>query len=394
MSAPEGRDTPKSEATPGEGRAGGKPPRRADVVEWLEQRINLSEIFSFLTHFGLVFTPVDATRPFRDVAREVAEKRVPSYSHGPRVLALLAAIGFGIQAITGVLLACYYRPTPEAAFVSTRTIVRDLPIGWFLHQIHAWGAYLLIAVVVVRLLRLFWDALYQAPRELLWWSSVALVVLAFGFDFTGRLLTWDTHSYWSTVRGLEIVHAIPVLGPLFTFLAGGKVVNEDVLIRFYVLHIAVLPLAYAACIYLTVATLRKVGLSDSAPAVVGGRTTTFREHRLDLLIITLFLFAGLVTLGRLAPFRFLAMADPYSTPAGARPPWYMLAAYTVFQHVPGPTWIPGVVMLAVAFGVLLLPLWAPAAPTAVSERRLRIGGIVLLALWLALVATGLLTGRR
>jgi hypothetical protein len=44
--------------------------------------------------------------------------------------------------------------------------------------------------------------------------------------------------------------------------------------------------------------------------------------------------------------------------------------------------------------VLLLPLWAPAAPTAVSERRLRIGGIVLLALWLALVATGLLTGRR
>jgi len=62
--------------------------------------------------------------------------------------------------------------------------------------------------------------------------------------------------------------------------------------------------------------------------------------------------------------------------------------------VPGPSWIPGLVMLAVAFGVLLLPLWAPVAPTAVTERRLRIAGIALLALWLALVATGLLTGHR
>ena len=380
-------------ASPPPGASGSTPPRR-DHTSWLEQRINLTELFSFLSHFGLVYIPIDTRRPVREVLREIDSTPVAAYARWPQVLGMLAAILFGLEAVTGLLLAFYYRPTPEAAFGSTLTIVRDLPFGDLIHQMHQWGAYLLIAVIGVRLVRLFWDGLYRAPRELVWFAAVALTWLAMQLDFTGRLLTWDVKSYWAAVRGLEVVWSIPIVGPILAFLLGGRVMNEDVLIRFYVLHIAVLPMAYAACIYLTVATLRKVGLSDSTPAVVGGRTTTFREHRLDLLIITLFLFAGLVTLGRLAPFRFLEVADPYSTPAGAKPPWYMLAAYTIFQHVPGPSWIPGLVMLAVAFGILLLPLWAPAAPGPATERRLRIGGVAVLALWLALVATGLLTGRR
>jgi quinol-cytochrome oxidoreductase complex cytochrome b subunit len=366
-------------------------PKGERTLEWLEQRINLSEIFSFLTHFGLVFTPVDTTRPFRDVAREVAEKRVPSYSHGPRVLALLAAIGFGIQAITGVLLACYYRPTPEAAFVSTRTIVRDLPIGWFLHQIHAWGAYLLIAVIVVRLLRLFWDALYQAPRELLWWTGVMLVWLALQFDFTGRLLTWDSHSYWSTVRGLEIVHALPLVGPLYTFLVGGRVVNEDVLIRFYVLHVLVLPVLFAGCIYLTFATIRRVGLSASSEAPAGGGVTSL-EHFYSMSILNVLVFGVLFTLAVLLPFRFLAEADPYTTPGGVRPAWYLLPAHALLQGLPGPAWVWGTVILAASIALLLIPQWVRTG--GLLARRARIWGIAALTVWIALGVYGVFLDRR
>jgi len=138
----------------GPGRQG--PPARGSWVDWLEQRVNLSEIFSFITHFGLVYTPVDTQKPVREVLRDVAAEPVPRYAHGARVLGLLAAILFGLQIVTGVLLAYYYRPTPEAAFESTRTIVRDLPGGWFIHQMHVWGSWLLVAVIVLRLLRLFW----------------------------------------------------------------------------------------------------------------------------------------------------------------------------------------------------------------------------------------------
>lgn len=376
-------------SAPDEPAGGGKP--RRDWIGWLEQRINLSEIFSFLTHFGLVFTPVDTTRPFRDVARDVAEKRVPSYARGPRVLAILAAVGFGIQVLTGVLLACYYRPTPEAAFVSTRTIVRDLPFGWFLHQMHAWGSYLLIAVIVLRLLRLFWDALYRAPREVLWWTGVALVWVVLQADFTGHLLAWDTRSYWSTVRGLEVLYAIPILGPILTFLTGGRVVNQDVLIRFYVLHVMVLPVAFAACIYLTFATIRRVGLSPPREGIET-RSVTSLEHLYSMSILHVLVFGVLVTLAVLLPFRFLTEADPYATPSGISPPWYMLPAHALLHGLPGPQWMWGGLLLVLSLGLLLIPQWVK--PERSVAKHARLWGVIALALWVALGTYGAFLDRR
>lgn len=369
-----------------------RPAPRNGWVGWLEQRLNLTEAFSFLTHFGLVYRPVDASRPVREVVRELATEPVPSHARGPRVLGLLTTILFGLEALTGVLLAYYYRPTPEAAFESTRTIVRDVPAGWFIHQMHAWGAYLLVGVVIVRLFRLFWDGLYRAPREVLWWSAVALSWLVVQLDFTGRLLPWDARGYWSTVRGMEVVWAVPVAGPILAFLLGGRVVNEDVLIRFYVMHLLVLPAGYLAFVYLTFATLRRVGLSPSA-LVAPGSVTTFRRHLYSLMILSVLLFALLVTLATLLPFHFAGQADPYATPAGVRPPWYMLAPYAIFQLVPLPHWLSGSLLLAAALAVLLLPL-------GVRERgllgpgRVRMAGLAALVLWTALSVVGFLIERR
>ena len=369
------------------------PPARASWVDWLEQRVNLSEIFSFLTHFGLVYTPVDTHKPVREVLRDVAAEPVPRYAHGARALGLLAAILFGLQIVTGVLLAYYYRPTPEAAFESTRTIVRDLPGGWFIHQMHAWGSWLLVAVIVLRLLRLFWEGLYRAPREVLWWCAVAMTWVVIQSDFTGRLLTWDSHTYWGTVRGLEVVWAIPIAGPVLAFLLGGRTVNEDVLIRFYVLHLMVLPVFYAGFLYLTFATLRRVGLSRPEAARDQG-TIHYREHVYSMTMLTVGLFAVLVTLATLLPFRFHAEADPYATPGGVRPPWYMLAPYALLQHLPVPAWLSGLGLLAAAIAVLLLPLWLRGDDTPGRRRRLRLAGVAVLAVWLALSVLGALLERR
>jgi quinol-cytochrome oxidoreductase complex cytochrome b subunit len=369
------------------------PPARQGWVDWLEQRVNLSEIFSFLTHFGLVYTPVDTRKPVREVLHDVAAEPVPRYAHGARALGLLAAILFGLQIVTGVLLAYYYRPTPEAAFESTRTIVRDLPGGWFIHQMHAWGSWLLVAVIVLRLLRLFWEGLYRAPREVLWWCAVAMTWVVIQSDFTGRLLTWDSHTYWGTVRGLEVVWAIPIAGPVLAFLLGGRTVNEDVLIRFYVLHLMVLPVFYAGFLYLTFATLRRVGLSRPEAARDQG-TIHYREHVYSMTMLTVGLFAVLVTLATLLPFRFHAAADPYATPGGVRPPWYMLAPYALLQHLPVPAWLSGLGLLAAAIAVLLLPLWLRGDDTPGRRRRLRLAGVAVLAVWLALSVLGALLERR
>jgi ubiquinol-cytochrome c reductase cytochrome b subunit len=371
-----------------------RPPGRRDPLGWLEQRINLSELFSFITHFGLVYTPVDTTRPIGEVLSRVSDEPVESYLHGPRVLGLLAAIVFLLQCVSGVMLAFYYLPTPEAAYDSTRTIVRDIPFGWFIHQMHTWGAWVLGAFVVLRLLRLFWDGVYRAPREVLWFCAVAMAWLVLQMDFTGRLMTWNTHSYWSVVRGTEVVYSLPLIGPLLAFLLGGSDVNQSTLIRFYVLHVMVLPLWFAIGIFLTFATLRRVGLSPGAPGAVR-RTMTYRHHLYAIGILLLLITGVMATLTVLVPFRFAAAADPYTTPGGVRPPWYMLAPYTILQFVPLPRFITGGLLVLAAFAVLLLPvLEKRLGDFGRDEKRMRMAGVALLGAWIALSVLGAVLERR
>jgi ubiquinol-cytochrome c reductase cytochrome b subunit len=354
-------------------------------VEWLEQRMSLTELFSFLTHFGLIYTPIDTRRPLRQVLHDIGAQPMVSYARWPHLLGLLTAILLLLEVVSGVLLTFYYQPTAAAAYGSTRLIVRDVPLGWLVHQVHAWGSYLLVAVVFLRLMRLFWDGLYRAPREVLWFSAVALGWIVIQLDFTGTLLPWDVQSYWSAVRGLEVVWSLPVLGPLLSFLVGGHTISEDTLIRFYVLHIIVLPAMYLAFVWVTFATMRKVGLSnpDDAPPP----TTTFRRHIANLVTIMLLLFAGLVTLATLLPFRFEGAADPYATPRGVQPPWYMVAHYTLFM-VPVPRWIPGLFILLVSLALPFLPAVIRALGSRVDEKRLRMAGIAIFAAWVVLSILG------
>lgn len=364
-----------------------RPQPRRDWVGWFERRINLTQLFSFITHFGLVYTPIDTAKPIREVLRDVSQQRIPRYAQWPRVLGVLAAILFAVEVLTGLLLAYYYVPSPEAAYVSTRTIVRDLPFGWFIHQIHAWCAWLLVVVVLIRVARLFWDGLYRAPRELLWMSGVVLALLVLKSDFTGRLLSWDTHSYWTLVRGLEVVRAIPFLGPFTDFVIGGPLVNKDMLVRFYILHILTIPAFYVACLYVTFGTQRRVGLGQPADGSIGA-TTTLRHHLYTLLILTVLAFGIMVTLSVLAPFPFRAQADPYSTPVGLGPPWYLLAPYALAEGTPLPGWAAGLAVLLIGLAILLLPFWWRGDGSPASTRRARIVAIVLLVVWLALSVMG------
>jgi ubiquinol-cytochrome c reductase cytochrome b subunit len=359
-------------------------------LAWLEKRLNVTELFSFLTHFGVLYTPVDTQRPLREVLREIGRTPIVSYARWPHILGLLTGILFALQAISGTLLAFYYQPTALTAYASTRSIVRDVPLGWLVHQVHGWGSYLLMAVVLVRILRMFWDGLHRAPREVLWFSATALGYLVIQLDFTGRLLPWDVQSYWAAIRGLEVISSVPLIGPLLAFVVGGRTLSQDSLIRFYVLHSLVLPALYVGMVWVTFATMRRVGLSRGDEATQ--RTTTFRKHVSDLLIIMLLLFAGLVTLATLVPFHFHGAADPYVTPKGIHPPWYMLALYASYQ-VPLPKWIPGLFALALSFAIPFLPVVLKLTGDRLDEKRLRLAGLVAFGLWTALTVVGAVLDR-
>jgi len=365
------------------------PAAPAGLIEWFERRLQLSELFSFLSHFGFVYTPLDTRLPFRELLRQVGSRPVSSYLRWPRVLGLVTAVLFGVMAVTGVLLACYYQPTPEAAYASTRTIARDVPIGWWVRQVHAWGAWLLLAAVVARLARFFLEGLYRAPREILWWSMVAMAWIVVQLDFTGRLLPWTQSGYWSVTRGLETLSGLPLVGPVLTFIGGGAAVSSVVLLRFDVLHTMVLPVVFMALFFLTFATLRRVGLT--AVSHTGGVTTT-RDHFFSVVLLFVLLIGVLTTLAVAVPLPFLREADPVVTPSGVTAPWYLIVPALVRDRLPFLWWPMAALFVVSTLVVFFLPFLVRSG----DDRRdalVRPVGIGFGVIWMLLTLAGLFLER-
>ena len=59
----------------------------------------------------------------------------------------MALFLFAIQVATGILLAIYYKPSPDQAFESVRAIMTEIDFGWLFRSIHAWSANLLIGIL-------------------------------------------------------------------------------------------------------------------------------------------------------------------------------------------------------------------------------------------------------
>jgi quinol-cytochrome oxidoreductase complex cytochrome b subunit len=358
--------------------------RCARVRDWLETRFNLAEIFSVLTAFGLFPAEIDTRKPLREAVREALDRGIPSYARWPRVLGILSVLLFFFLILTGVMLAFYYQPTVSEAHASVTTLVSDVHFGWFVHQIHLWGARLFLLILLLRLARFFFQGLYKKPREAFWVVAMLTFLAATHADFTGTLLPWDTRGYWTAIRGLEILYALPVLGPLFSFLVGGPQLDSLVLIRFYFLHVAVLPAILLALFYLHFSGVRRVGLSATSGEVARG-PGLLRRHAIDVTIVTVLIFGGLITLATLIPASFSQPADPFVTPRGAAPPWYLLASHGFLETFPAivPRWVRGLLLEGILAFCILLPFLDRSPGQTARERRLAIAaGAVVLALWL------------
>ena len=73
--------------------------------------------------------------------------------------------------------------------------------------------------------------------------GVGLLFLTLIASFTGYLLPWDQLAYWAITVGTSVASYEPVMGKeISSILLGGPEVGQESLIRFYTLHIAVVPL--------------------------------------------------------------------------------------------------------------------------------------------------------
>ena len=188
-------------------------------LDWLEERSGL----------------VGATKYF-------LFRKVPRDTNWFHTLGSATLTAFIVQLVTGVVLAFYYKPSPNEAYASIQYITNDLTLGWLVRGMHRWGASVFIILLFLHMGRVFLFGAYKYPRELNWLLGVVLLVLAMLEGFTGYLLPWDQTAYWATVVGINLNATAPFLGPFLSdFLRGGQEIGTETLSRFYSLHMLLIP---------------------------------------------------------------------------------------------------------------------------------------------------------
>jgi hypothetical protein len=207
---------------------------------------------------------IDERYKTKEVLEKFLSKPVPNWAtRWWYCLGGITAFLFVIQAITGIMLAFYYQPTPENAYASIQYIENEVFFGASIRSIHHWAANGMVVMCIAHMLRVFIMGAFKPPRELNWSSGVILFIVTMGFGFTGYLLPWDQRAYWATTVGTEIAGGIPDIGELIlVFLRVGWGISAATLSRFYSLHVLVLPILVIVTMVMHFLMIRRQGLKE------------------------------------------------------------------------------------------------------------------------------------
>jgi quinol-cytochrome oxidoreductase complex cytochrome b subunit len=183
-------------------------------------------------------------------------------------LGYIAAVLFAILTITGVYLMFVYTPSPTGAYGDMQHLKTGVGFGQLVRNVHRWSAHLMVLVVFLHLARVFIAGAYKRPREFNWVIGVVLLLATLAFSFTGYLLPWDQLSYWAVTVGTNLVHYVPAIGStLQDLLIGGDQIGPNTLLRFYALHVAVLPGVLIVMLGVHIWRVRKDGFAVERPSV-------------------------------------------------------------------------------------------------------------------------------
>jgi quinol-cytochrome oxidoreductase complex cytochrome b subunit len=263
-----------------------------------------------------------------------------------------------------------YEPSPERAYGTVVRLVDEVPFGALVRNAHHWAANGLVAITLLHLLRVFYRGGHLPPRRGNWFVGIALLLLVVACAFTGYLLPWDQLAFWAVTIATGMLEYVPLAGgALLRAARGGAEIGPATLARFFVLHVAILPIALLLLLAFHFWLVRKVGgvilpdgvgdrASPRGPLVPTSPHLTQREGAAALVVMaTVMLLAAAWN----APL--LAQANPGMSPNPAKAPWYFMGVQELLVHLHPSFGAVAVPALALALLVGLPALAGAERPT-------------------------------
>ena len=345
------------------------------IISWLDERYPVNQLFDFMR-----------------------KKQVPVHKFSFwYYMGGVALFLFIIQVCTGILLLLYYKPGEESSYESIRFLMNEVHFGWLIRSLHSWSANLMIFFVFVHMFSTFFTRAFKKPRELTWVSGFILLSLALTFGFSGYLLPWNELSYFATKVGTDIVGVVPGIGEtLKVLLRGGEDVSGGTLVRFFAIHIAILPALFTAILLLHLLFVQIQGMHEpeeyTALPPEKKKTIPFfpnfalRDALLWLIVLNILLFLAVYF-----PWELGLKADPFApAPQGIRPEWYFMFMFQTLKLLPSHIlFIEGEQLGVIVFGIgavlwMLVPFWVPAR----RKKMIKIIGVVIIVYILIMTILG------
>jgi quinol-cytochrome oxidoreductase complex cytochrome b subunit len=324
-------------------------------------------------------------------------------------LGTISAALFLLLTLSGLPLLFLYVPSVERAYQSVKDIEFVITFGSWIRAVHRISAHLMVIAVSLHLIRVFLTGAYKngvgrgQRREINWVIGVAMYLSTLFLSFTGYLLPWDQLAFWAVTVGTNIASSIPWIGPTVReLLIGGRTIEQATLIRFYALHIVILPLFLGVLFAYHMWRVRKDGGLARADAegvlerprtvapvatktytllgVARGTAPTVTARTLEAADTTVNSAPDLVRRAAIATFGTIAVvsimsvfiaspleepANPLVTPNPAKAPWYFLwlqeivtdTTITIGSFTVNGAFLGGVVLPGLLIGLLTAWPW-------------------------------------
>ncbi|MEJ8632227.1 ubiquinol-cytochrome c reductase cytochrome b subunit [Streptomyces sp. MS2.AVA.5] len=318
-----------------EKRARGKAPAGERVADWADGRLGIYTL-----------------------AKANMRKVFPD--HWSFMLGEVCLYSFLILILTGVYLTLFFHPSMteveyhgsyvplqgqmmSEAYKSTLDISFDVRGGLFIRQLHHWSALVFIAGMLVHMMRVFFTGAFRKPREVNWVFGILLLFLGMMTGFTGYSLPDDLLSGTGMHFMEGAILSVPVIGTYVSFfLFGGEFPGQDLIPRFYSIHVLLLP---GIMLGLVVAHVILVFYHKHTQFAGPGRSNK-KVVGMPLLPVYMakaggyffLVFGVLAVVAGVAQINPIWAFGPYradQVAAGSQPDWYMGFAEGLLRIMPG-----------------------------------------------------------